>query len=133
MVKKIKPVSRIVRTETRVIRRNGRFYIQKKRRIEFEDNWSPPLDISETNGKITLTVEVPGVSQEDITVMVHTNLVEVRGSRKEKLPDKKIRFFRMEREYGHFKRSIFLPGLVDPDKTRAVLENGILIITLTKI
>lgn len=91
------------------------------------------MDISESNGKIILTVEVPGVSDEDMTVMVHTNMVEIKGVKREKLPHKKVSFFRLEREHGNFQRFIFLPGLVNPEKTRAVLENGILIITLIKI
>lgn len=133
MAKKIKPVSRIIRTETRVIRKDGRFYIHSRKKYGFEENWAPALDMSEVDGKIILTVEVPGVSDEDMTVMVHTNLVEIRGVKKEKIPYKRVRFFRMEREHGNFQRSIFLPGLVNPEKTRAILENGILIITLTKI
>lgn len=133
MAKKIKPVSRIVRTETRIIRKDGRFFIHSRKNYGFEDNWTPPLDISESDNKIILTVEVPGVSENDMTVRVHTNLVEIKGVKKEKLPDKKVRFFRMEREHGNFQRSIFLPSLVNPDEARAVLENGILTITLTKI
>jgi len=133
MAKKIKPVSKIVRTETRIIRKDGRYYIQSRKSYGFEENWIPAVDISEKNGEIYIEGEVPGVAPEDITITVHTNLVEIKGIKREKFPQKKIRFFRMEREHGTFQRFIFLPGSVNPEKTRAVLENGILIITLVKL
>lgn len=133
MAKKIKPVSKIVRTETRIIRKDGRYYIQSRKSYGLEENWIPAVDISEKNGEIYIEGEVPGVAPEDITITVHTNLVEIKGIKREKFPQKKIRFFRMEREHGTFQRFIFLPGSVDPEKTQAVLENGILIITLVKL
>lgn len=133
MAKKIRPAAKFTRTETRVIRKEGRFCIQRRKIYGFEESWSPVLDISEANGRIIIYIEVPGVPAEDITIIVHPNLVVIKGIKAENLSHKEIRFFRMECEHGAFHRSIFLPGLINPGKARAVLENGVLTITLTKI
>jgi HSP20 family protein len=59
--------------------------------------------------------------------------IEIRGVKKEASIATDPRYLRLEREYGAFQRSVALPCAVVPDKARAVLENGVLIVYIRKL
>ncbi len=132
MVKRIKPVSRIVKIETEINKIVGEVFSTKRELLEMSETWIPYIDISERDGEVVVAVELPGISQKDITLLLHPNRIEVKGFKKENLQNKRIKFLRLEREYGTFHRSIFLPCSVVMEEAKATLENGILTIVLRK-
>jgi len=132
MVKRIKPISRIAKIEAEINRIIGEVFFQKKDLLSLDESWIPCVDIYEKENEITVETEIPGVSQKDITILLHNNKMEIRGVKKENLPPTTIKYLRLEREYGTFRRVIFLPGSVIPEKTSATFENGILTIVLRK-
>jgi HSP20 family protein len=81
---------------------------------------------------VIVSAELPGVSQNDITILLHSNRLEIKGIKREKQTRSEIRYHRLEREYGTFRRYVFLPSAVVPDKSRALLENGVLTVILKK-
>ena len=133
IIKKIKPVSRIARYEAEINRIIGEAFLQKHDILGLDEGWIPRIDIYEGKKDIIIETEIPGVSQKDITICLHSNRIEIRGSKKEDLPSEKIEYLRLEREFGIFRRVIYLPGMVIPEKTKATLRNGILIIVLKKL
>jgi len=133
MVRKIRPVSRIAKIEAEINRIIGEVFFSKRDFFGLDEGWVPGVDIYERADEITVETEVPGVSQKDITILLHSNRLEIRGVKKENLPSEEIRYLRLEREYGVFRRVIFLPCLVIPEKSKAILENGILTIVLRKL
>lgn len=132
MVKKIKPVSRIVKIEAEIDRIFGEFFSSNKDLLGLDQSWIPCADISEKNDEVIVKVELPGVAQNDITILLHRNRIELKGVKREQKPRGQIRYLRLEREYGTFRRFIFLPCAVVPEKSKALLENGVLTISLKK-
>lgn len=132
MVKKIRPVSRIVRIEAEINKIFGEFLSQKKELFGLDESWIPCVDISEKKDELIVKVELPGVAQEDISILLHRNRLEIKGIKREKRSRSRVRYFRLEREFGTFRRIVFLPSAVVPEKSKALLENGILTVVLRK-
>jgi HSP20 family protein len=132
MVKKIRPVSRIVRIEAEINKIFGEFFSQKNELFGLDESWVPCVDISEKEDEVIVKVELPGVAHEDISILLHSNRIELKGIKMEKQSRRRVRYFRLEREFGTFRRIVFLPSAVDPEKSKALLENGILTIILKK-
>jgi HSP20 family protein len=132
MVKKIRPVTRIVRIEAEIDKIFGEFFSSKKDLLGLDQSWVPCVDISEKEDEVIVKVELPGVAQNDITILLHRNRIELKGIKREKKPRSHIRYLRLEREYGTFRRFVFLPSAIVPEKSKALLENGVLTIFLKK-
>src|SRR5687767_990043 len=93
--------------------------------------WAPPVDVAETQDRILVRAEVPGIRQEDISIEFENGLLTLRGERKlEKTED--VTWHRVERIYGNFSRSFTLPRSVDPEKIAATYREGILEIEVPK-
>lgn len=132
MVKKIKPVSRTVKIEAEINRIVGEVFFQKRDFLGLDESWIPCVDLSEKGDEINVVIELPGVAQKDINILLHSNRLEISGVKKENLPQSRIKYHRLEREYGNFRRYIFLPSVVIPEKAKASLENGVLHVILRK-
>jgi HSP20 family protein len=94
--------------------------------------WSPAVDIYEDKSNIYLDVEVPGMKKEDVKVKVEDKTLTVSGERKREREEKKEGYYRMERSYGSFYRSFYLPDNVDPTKIKAKYESGVLKLSIPK-
>jgi HSP20 family protein len=92
----------------------------------------PVVDISESETDIIVEAELPGVTESDVQLVLHNNRLEIKGTKKEILGHSQIKYFRLERESGPFRRYVFLPNAVNPDRTKAVLENGVLTVVFKK-
>lgn len=84
------------------------------------------MDLAETKDGVELTVELPGLDEKDVQVMVNDGLLTVAGEKKfeTKQADKTYRI--VERGYGSFSRSIVLPAGVKEDDIQATLDKGVL-------
>lgn len=96
-------------------------------------SWIPSVDVVESKDAITLKAELAGMDPNDISLEVEDNVLTVSGERRfqEELDEEK--YYRIERRYGSFSRSIALPQGADPDKIDAQYENGILVVTVPKV
>jgi HSP20 family protein len=92
----------------------------------------PAVDISENAREIILEIEVPGVLEKDIEILLYPNRIEIKGSKREVPVHKRGRYHRLEREFGIFRREVFVPSAVDPDRAYARLANGVLTVVLEK-
>lgn len=93
--------------------------------------WAPPVDVAETQEKIIVRAEVPGMRQDDIHIEFENGLLTLRGERKlEKLEG--VTWHRVERIYGNFSRSFTLPRSVDPEKITATYREGVLEVEVPK-
>jgi HSP20 family protein len=132
MAKRIKPVSRIVKIEAEINKIAGEVFSSKRELLGIDEAWVPYIDISERSSEVIIAVELPGILQKDISLLLYSNRIEIKGFKRENLQNQKIKFLRLEREYGTFQRSIFLPCAVLQEGAKAALENGILTIVLRK-
>jgi len=97
-----------------------------------EGQWSPRMDVSETESDVVVKAEVPGLDRGDIDVSLCGDILTVSGEKKDERTEEKGDYRLLERRYGSFKRSITLPAGVDPEKVQADFKKGVLTITLPK-
>jgi HSP20 family protein len=102
------------------------------RETSFGMDWSPDIDISETDNDITVKAEIPGVDPKDIDITVMGDTLTIKGEKKEEKEEKGKSYYRVERSSGSFTRTINLPSQVMADKAVAKGHQGILEITLPK-
>ncbi|AEH44005.1 heat shock protein Hsp20 [Thermodesulfatator indicus DSM 15286] len=98
----------------------------------FEAEWVPALDVSETQDAVIVRADVPGIDPNELEITVSGNTLTIRGEKKQEREEKGENFYRIERSYGSFVRSIQLPADVDTDKVEATYKNGVLKIVLPK-
>ena len=89
----------------------------------------PRLEISETDKEVTVSTELPGLSEKDVQVEIANSVLLIRGEKKAERSDNSK--FVSERYYGSFARQIPLDS-VDEDKAKADFKNGVLTVTLPK-
>ncbi|HEX9343905.1 MAG TPA: Hsp20/alpha crystallin family protein [Actinomycetota bacterium] len=94
--------------------------------------WAPAIDISERKDAYVVTVEVPGVKQDDIDITLEDGLLTISGERKLTQESSDQQYHRVERRYGAFRRSITLPSQVRADAIEASFDNGVLEVVLPK-
>jgi HSP20 family protein len=94
--------------------------------------WAPALDISERKDAYVVTVEVPGVSPDDLDITLEDGLLTIQGERQFTQESTEQQFHRVERRYGSFRRSITLPSQVQADAIEASFENGVLEVVVPK-
>jgi HSP20 family protein len=94
----------------------------------------PAVNLAENGKEFVATVEVPGLEEKDLQVQIVGNQLVVSGERKWEEEKKDKEYFRVESQYGAFKRVLALPdGLnLDPDAVVAKLAKGVLEIRIQK-
>jgi HSP20 family protein len=95
-------------------------------------SWTPAVDIAEHDEEYTVKVELPGVSKDDVKITVESNMLTVRGEKKQEKETKKENYHRVERSYGSFQRSFTLPTAIMNDKIDAAFKDGILTVHVPK-
>jgi HSP20 family protein len=95
-------------------------------------SWMPHMDVFEKDDNLVVKAELPGMKEEDIDVSVDGDMLIIRGEKKAESEVKDEDYYRCERTYGSFYRSVSLPSSVDSSKIEANYENGILEVTLPK-
>lgn len=100
--------------------------------MDLSREWTPRLDLAETETAIEVKAELPGLGKKDIDISLEGGNLIIKGEKHEEKEEKDKRFHRIERTYGSFYRAIRLPVEVQPDKIEAAYENGVLTVTLPK-
>lgn len=95
-------------------------------------DWTPRVDISETDKEFVIKAEIPEVKKEDVKVSVDNGVVTIQGERKQEKEDKGKKFHRVERYYGSFVRSFSLPDNIDETKIKASFQDGMLNLEIPK-
>jgi HSP20 family protein len=93
--------------------------------------WVPPVDVAETQDKILVRAEVPGLKQDDIQIEFENGLLTLKGERHLR-KDESVTWHRVERTYGNFSRTFTLPRTVDAERIAATYREGILEIEVPK-
>jgi HSP20 family protein len=94
--------------------------------------WSPSVDVSEGEDAITVRVELPGVDPNDIDVSLSGDALTVSGEKKEESAERREGYFRTERRFGSFRRTVPLPAPVDEEKIAAEYDKGVLTVRIEK-
>ncbi len=94
--------------------------------------WTPPVDIAEDAERISVTAVLPGFKEEDVKVELQGDVLTISAERKREAEEKDRDYRRVERSYGHFRRSFTLPASVDREKLKADFSDGLLKLELPK-
>ncbi len=96
------------------------------------ETFAPDVEIKETKDSYDLTVDLPGVREQDIEVSITGNRLTVSGRREQERRKEDDRFFLYERAYGTFTRSFVIPEGADLGNVKAELRDGVLHLTIPK-
>jgi HSP20 family protein len=90
------------------------------------------IDVKDAGHKIIVTCEAPGVELKDLEITATPNYVSIAGEKKAEKEEMEKGYYRMEREYGYFRRVVPMPCEIEKDKVEAVFKNGVLTLSLPK-
>ena len=93
---------------------------------------APALDVYEQKDDLIVKAEIPGLTKDEIDITLEANTLTIKGEKKKEEEVKDDDYYRCERTYGAFTRSIELPVTVQTDKVNASFKNGVLEIRMPK-
>lgn len=94
--------------------------------------FAPTTNVAETDRAYEVTVDLPGVKPEEVSVELKDGQLWITGERKHETEEKGKTYHRIERAYGQFRRVLPLGQNVDPDKITAEYKDGVLRIEVPK-
>ena len=109
-----------------------RFFGQRPLAKTLSEEWIPSVDISETEDKLLIKAELPGLETKDVKVSISGDLLTIKGEKKKEKEEKDEHHHYRERYSGSFERTFRIPVNLKSDKVEAIFEKGILKVTLPK-
>lgn len=94
--------------------------------------WSPSVDISETDAEYLLKAQLPAVKKEDVHVTYDDGMLTISGERRHEAEQKGEKYHRIESFHGAFSRSFALPDAIDADGIRAEAKDGVITVHVPK-
>ena len=94
--------------------------------------WVPAMDLVETDDNLVLRADLPGLSRDDVEIEIKDGVLTVSGERKAEHEEKSEGFYRVERTFGRFSRSLSLPEGINADRVAADFEDGVLEVRIPK-
>jgi HSP20 family protein len=94
--------------------------------------WVPPMDLVEADDHFLLKADLPGLSEEDVAIEVQDGTLTISGERTAEHESREQGWYRVERSFGSFNRSLTLPEGVDPDAISANFDRGVLEVSIPK-
>ncbi|MGH1365371.1 MAG: Hsp20/alpha crystallin family protein [Calditrichia bacterium] len=100
-----------------------------RRVIDRMDSFTPRIDVAETDAAFILEVEAPGLSKEDINVVVEEGVLTISGERKN---NEDVKYLQRESGYGTFSRAFNVGDRIEAEKVTASYKDGVLTLNLPK-
>ncbi len=94
--------------------------------------WMPATDLVEGENEYVLRADLPGLGEEDVNIEVEDNVLTISGERRAEHESRKEGYYRLERAYGAFSRSLTLPEGVDATAISAGFDKGVLEVRVPK-
>jgi HSP20 family protein len=94
--------------------------------------WAPAMDLMDAGDHLVLKADLPGLSEDDVRIEVRDDVLTVSGERKSEHEQKRNGYYRVERAFGGFSRSLTLPEGVDADRIEASFDKGVLEVRIPK-
>lgn len=92
--------------------------------------WMPQMEVFQRGSELVVRADLPGLSPEDVQIEIEDGVLTVSGERRQEQEDRQEGWYRSERSYGAFARSIALPEGVNEDDVKARFDQGVLEVTL---
>jgi HSP20 family protein len=126
------PVRELAQWQNDVERLMGTFLRGAASGTNGENRWAPPLDVWETEDELVYAFDLPGIPEDRISVEFEDGALTLSAEREREQEVQQDRFYRFERRYGSFTRSIGLPQGVTEGDIRADYKDGVLELHVTK-
>jgi HSP20 family protein len=94
--------------------------------------WTPRVNVAETDQSYEVTVDLPGLKLEEIDVELRHGDLWVTGQRQEQHEEQGKTWHRVERHYGQFRRVVRLGDDVNPEHVDAEYKDGVLNVSVAK-
>ncbi|MEZ6133187.1 MAG: Hsp20/alpha crystallin family protein [Planctomycetaceae bacterium] len=89
------------------------------------------LRVVESEAEIHVSLDLPGLSEDDVQVTVDDGHLLIKGERKKSVPESAQMLF-SNQSFGEFQRTLQFHDSLDPESVQAVMENGVLTITIAR-
>ena len=119
-----------------------RWFDDLRRRMAWPRLWAGPMervevtlpafDVYEQGDDVVVKAEIPGMTKEQIEVSLAGSLLTVTGEKKQEEEVKEKNYYRCERSFGSFSRTVELPAEVKADQAKATFKDGVLEIRIPK-
>jgi HSP20 family protein len=94
--------------------------------------WVPAMDLTEAEDHFLLKADLPGLGEDDVSIEVQDNTLTLSGERREEHEQRERGWYRVERQFGRFSRSLTLPEGVNADGIAAEFDRGVLSVRIPK-
>ncbi len=132
-LQRMDPFRDLLDVQTEISRAVDSLFGQRSRPSAMMDRmWAPPIDIYETKDDLVVSVELPGIKENEVHVSMVGDVLSLRGQRVSNGEVREENYHRIERWSGTFERHIPLPIPVQSDTVRATYRDGVLEIRLPK-
>jgi len=126
------PVRDLAQWQNDVERLMGTFLRGAAQGTNGGERWAPPLDVWETEDELVYAFDLPGIPEDKISIEFENGTLTVSAERERTTERAEDRFYRFERRYGSFARSIGLPEGVTENDIRADYRDGVLELHVNK-
>lgn len=90
------------------------------------------LDVSGSEKEYEVSIDLPGLSEDEIEIELNDNTLTIKGQKEEKSESKGKQYYRVERSIGSFQRTLSLPEDANRDEISANMKNGLLVIQIPR-
>ena len=94
--------------------------------------WMPAMDLVESGDHFVLRADLPGLSEEDVKIELEDTTLTISGERAAEHESKDEGYYRLERAFGAFSRTLQLPKGIDPEAVSAQFDRGVLEVRIPK-
>lgn len=94
--------------------------------------WSPAIDVYDSKDNVLVKVDLPGLTKDEIEVSIQDNNLILKGEKRKDTEVKEENYYKTERFYGSFYRTVPLPSAVDQAKVESSYKDGVLTLELPK-
>jgi HSP20 family protein len=101
-------------------------------RNQAAQRWVPAMDLVEHDDHFLLRADLPGLRQDDVSIELNDGSLVVSGERKAEHDQRERGFYRLERQFGKFSRTLTLPDGIDGEQIKASFTNGVLEVWIPK-
>ena len=95
-------------------------------------NYTPSMDVYETEKELVIEVELPEVDRKEVKITLEGNTLTIEGVKGYRVHGEKVRFLRLERYSGYFRRKVHLPFIPSEQEIKATMKRGVLKISVKK-
>jgi HSP20 family protein len=94
--------------------------------------WMPAMDLVESGDHFVLRADLPGLSEDDVRIELENTTLTISGERNAEHEERDEGYYRLERAFGAFSRSLQLPEGIDPEAVSASFDRGVLEVRIPK-